>query len=406
MGRSFWLLYSGETASAVGTAASVVGLPVVCLHLTGDVRQAGLTGTALSLGILAARLPAGAAADRYDRRTIMIVGDLLGAFVLGSLAVMLACSWAPAPVLMVAAALLGATGSTLAPAENAAVRSWVPEESLPQALSLLQARAAVALIIGPLAGGALLMLDAPWIFAADASTYLVAAVCLAAMGRGPRVEASAERGLRGAMAGLRFIARSPFLRYAAINATVVNLVFNGLLIVIVASVADGGGGEAGVGLQTAALGAGGLVGSLIAVPAAKRAAPAWGIATATALIAGSLFLFALLHSGWAAGVCLIAASATAPVITVLISVVQMRITPPELQGRVHSGVGFLAQTASPLGPVLAGASTHALGITHTVVIAACAVLSVAAAGLAAGVKAPLGLPAPHGPATPLESRCD
>ncbi|MFE5094553.1 hypothetical protein ACFRCI_30430 [Streptomyces sp. NPDC056638] len=68
LGRSFWLLFTGESASALGTAASVIALPVVSLRLTGDVRQAGLTGTALSLGILLARLPAGAIADRCARR--------------------------------------------------------------------------------------------------------------------------------------------------------------------------------------------------------------------------------------------------------------------------------------------------------------------------------------------------
>ncbi|MFE7397070.1 hypothetical protein [Streptomyces sp. NPDC057557] len=68
LGRSFRLLFTGKSASALGTAASVTALPVVALRLTGDVRHAGLTGTALSLGILLARLPAGAIADRCARR--------------------------------------------------------------------------------------------------------------------------------------------------------------------------------------------------------------------------------------------------------------------------------------------------------------------------------------------------
>ncbi|MFC9626884.1 hypothetical protein ACFTXM_45350 [Streptomyces sp. NPDC056930] len=73
LGRSFRLLFTGKSASALGTAASVIALPVIALPVialrpTGDVRQAGLTGAALSLGILLARLPAGAIADRCARR--------------------------------------------------------------------------------------------------------------------------------------------------------------------------------------------------------------------------------------------------------------------------------------------------------------------------------------------------
>ncbi len=66
LGRPFWLLFGGEAASAFGTSASVIALPVVAMQASGDVRQAGLASTALSAGILLARLPAGVFADRFD----------------------------------------------------------------------------------------------------------------------------------------------------------------------------------------------------------------------------------------------------------------------------------------------------------------------------------------------------
>ncbi|MFE2442943.1 hypothetical protein ACFXDF_12925 [Streptomyces sp. NPDC059426] len=58
----------------------------------------------------------------------------------------------------------------------------------------------------------------------------------------------------------------------------------------------------------------------------------------------------------------------------------MRITPPQLQGRVHSGSGFLSQAVAPLGPVLAGASSHTFGLTPTVTCAATAVVLLAISG--------------------------
>ncbi|MGW6735159.1 MFS transporter [Streptomyces sp. NPDC055013] len=380
LGRLFWFLYFGESASAVGTAASVIALPVVSFHNSADVRLAGFISTALSLGIVLARLPAGVLADRYERRSLLLACNGAGALVLGTLAALESVGEAGWGVLLGAAFLLGAVGSTLAPAENVAVRNFVPAELLPRALALIQSRAAVAMIAGPLAGGVLLKVDAAWVFAADAGTYLVAA-CFAALlpaGAGPR---SAEQPpLKAVAEGLRFLWRSPFLRYGALNATVLNLVFNGLLIVIIASAEGSGAGSLGIGVQTAALGAGALAGSVVAAPVARRLPAGPGIACATGVVAAALLGFATVHSTWGAALLLAAATAAGPVITVIITSTQMRITPPRLQGRVHSGSGFLSQAVAPFGPALAGAGSHQFGLTPTVAGAAVVVLLLAVGG--------------------------
>lgn len=380
LGRRFWLLYCGESASAVGTAASVVALPVASFHDTGDVRLAGFVSTALSLGIVLARLPAGVLADRYERRTLLLACNAAGALVLGALAVLEALGAVHWSVMLAAGFLLGAVGSTLAPAENVAVRNFVDAELLPRALALIQSRAATAMIVGPLVAGVLLKVDAGWVFAADACTYLVAACCavLLPAGAGPRSEE--QPPLAAVVEGLRFLWRSPFLRYGALNAMVLNLVFNGLLIVIIASADGSGAGDLGVGVQTAALGAGALAGSLVAAPVARRLPAAPGIAGATAVVAVALLAFATIRSTWGAALLLAVATAAGPVITVVITSTQMRITPVRLQGRVHSGSGFLSQAVAPLGPVLAGAGAHEFGLTPTVAVAATAVLVLAVSG--------------------------
>ncbi|MCQ8194416.1 MFS transporter [Streptomyces rugosispiralis] len=379
-GRLFWFLYCGESASAIGTAASVIALPVVALDHSGDVRQAGFISTALSFGIVLARLPAGVLADRYERRTLLLTCNTIGAFVLGALAVLEATDATGTSALLVAAFLLGSVGSTLAPAENVAVRNFVDADLVPRALALIQSRAAVAMIAGPLAGGVLLKVDAAWVFAADAGTYLVAVWCVALLPAGAGTTSDQQPPVKAAVAGLRFLWRSPFLRYGALNATVLNLVFNGLLIVIIASAEDSGAGDLGVGVQTAALGAGALVGSLAAAPVARHLPPGPGIAGSTAVVAGALLGFATIRTTWATTLLLALAAAAGPVIAVVISATQMRITPPYLQGRVHSGSGFLSQAIAPLGPVLAGASAHTFGLTPTVACAAAAVVLLAIGG--------------------------
>ncbi|MEF3113790.1 MFS transporter [Streptomyces chrestomyceticus] len=379
LGRPFWLLFGGEAASAFGTSASVIALPVVAMQASGDVRQAGLASTALSAGILLARLPAGVFADRFDRRTLLLFGNLLGAAILGALALLQSSSALGLPLLTSAALLLGMAGSTLTPAENVAVRNFVHPDLLPRALSLMQARTAVSLIAGPVAGGALLTVEPAWVFTLDAATYLLAAACMAALPSGAGPVGAGQPALKAACEGVRFLWRSPFLRYAAINAAVLNLISNGLLIVIITS-AGGQRAGLGIGVQTAAIGTGVLVGSLIAPAVARRLPAARGIALSTGAIAVALMGFALVHGSGAAAFLLAVASVFGPVVTVLLTTAQMRMTPAGLQGRVHSGIGFLAQAASPLAPTLVAVSTHAFGLFPTVLGAALLVALLALVG--------------------------
>ncbi|GGY11115.1 MFS transporter [Streptomyces hiroshimensis] len=380
LGRRFWLLFSGEAASAVGTAASVIALPMVAYQVSGDVRHAGFTSTALSLGIVAARLPAGVLADRYPRRTLLLLGNAAGALVLGTLAVLRATGAVHPGALLVAAFLLGAVGSTLAPVENVAVRTFVQANLLPRALALVQSRAALALIIGPLVAGVLLKANAAWVFAADALTYLTAACCAFLLPAKAGPTGTAQPPLKAVTEGMRFLWRSPFLRYGALNATVLNLVFNGLLIVVIATCDRTGAGTVAVGVQTACFGAGAVAGSLVAAPVARRLPAGRAIALATAVIALALLGFATVRSTWGAALMLAIATSGGPVITVVLSSMQMRITPPRLQGRVHSASGFLSQAIAPLGPTLAGAGAHAFGLGTTVTAAAALVVLLAVTG--------------------------
>ncbi|MFF3276345.1 MFS transporter [Streptomyces chrestomyceticus] len=380
LGRPFWLLFSGEAASAFGTSASIIALPVIAPQSSGDVREAGLAGTALSAGVLLARLPAGVLADRFDRRALLLGGNLLGGAVLAILALLQGRDALLLPVLTLAALLLGMVGSTLSPAENVAVRNFVPPDLLARALSLIQARSAATLIGGPAAGGVLLATDPVWVFALDAATYLVAAACMAALPSSASPHSDKQLTLKAACEGVRFLWRSPFLRYAAVNAAVLNLVFNGLLIVVITAAGGGTQAGSGIGMQTAAIGAGALGGSLIAAPVARRLSAARGIALSTGVVAVALVGFATVRHSGAAALLLAVASASGPVVNVLLVTAQMRMTPAGLQGRVHSGTGFLAQAVSPLGPTLVALCTHAVGLFPTVLGAALLVVLLALVG--------------------------
>ena len=90
------LILLGQGISALGDAVTYTALPLLVLALTGSGFQMGIVGVLGRLPDLLFGLPAGALADRIDRRRLMIVADA-GApdWRLVPLSVVLACRrWA------------------------------------------------------------------------------------------------------------------------------------------------------------------------------------------------------------------------------------------------------------------------------------------------------------------------
>ena len=85
--RNFRLLWTGQAISLLGDAAFVVALGWRTFTLTGSARSLGLVLTFQGVGVLTTVLVGGALADRYDRRTLMLVSDLARFAVIGGLAV-------------------------------------------------------------------------------------------------------------------------------------------------------------------------------------------------------------------------------------------------------------------------------------------------------------------------------
>ena len=66
--RDFMLLWTGEAVSQLGSQASTVAFPLLVLSLTGSAAKAGIVGLAKWLPLALTALPAGMAADRFDRK--------------------------------------------------------------------------------------------------------------------------------------------------------------------------------------------------------------------------------------------------------------------------------------------------------------------------------------------------
>ncbi len=207
--RGFALVTLGQLVSLVGSRALAFALGIWVYLQTGSVTQFSvILVTALLPGLLA--LPfAGAAADRWNRRLLMVAGEIanaagttfcLVAFATGSLQV-----WH-----VYVAASLGSIGVAFQqPAYLASVAQLVPKQYLGRTNGVLQVVVSVSQAVGPLLGGTLIVLiGLGGVMVVDLTTVAVALVTLAVV-RIPdllfrRREESIWKEISG---GLRYIAR-------------------------------------------------------------------------------------------------------------------------------------------------------------------------------------------------------
>ena len=366
--RSYRLLWIGGAASALGSHASAIAMPLLVLALGGSATEAGVVGFAAGLPYLLAQLPAGVLVDRLDRRAVMVFCDIGRFLALGSVVVALTAGRPPLAQLVVVAFVEGVLTVGHQLAEQAAIRHVVPEEQLPEALSANEARIRGALLLGQPAGGALFGL-ARWLpFGFDLVTYLVSIVTSLALRGTFRAapaagEAPAPNPLAELRAGIAWLWREPFLRSAVLAIAASNLLFQSLsLIVIVAATGDGAAPGA-IGLLFAGAGAGGVAGSLAASKITRLLSMKAVVIGANWLWAALMPLIAVVDGPLALGLAFGVLCFVGPVWNVAVAAYQLRITPEHLLGRVGSAIGTLAFGVLPLGSLLAGWLLDGIGVT-------------------------------------------
>ncbi len=184
--------FAALAQSALGTGAAYVALLLVALDRFNSPWAIGLI-------LLADVVPAmllgplfGALADRWSRRACMVLADVLRA--VAFLGLVLVDGFVPTFFL----ALLAGVGTGLfTPAALASLPSLVEERRLPAATSLFGAIADFGFIAGPATAAVLLLLGGPeTILGANAVTFAISAVALAALRFGEAPPASEIEGPR------------------------------------------------------------------------------------------------------------------------------------------------------------------------------------------------------------------
>ena len=375
---AFTLLWCSRILSNVAFNMLGVAVGWQLYALTGSALDLGLVGLAQFAPIVLLTLVVGQVADRYDRRLIAAICQLVLA---GAAAVLVegsAHGWLSSTSIFAIVALIGAARAFENPTTTALVSDIVPRARVSRAMAWLVSATQTARIVGPALGGFLYVIG-------PGTTYLTAAVLFVASGlstalirTGKTARTSEPVVLESVLSGLVFI-RGQRVLLGTMSLDMFAVLLGGgattLLPIYVRDIL--GAGPGGLGVLRSAPAVGALMTSLFLAyrplqwrigRTLFRAVFVFGLATVAFAVSSS---FALSFA--ALGVL-----GAADVVSVVIrsSLVQIR-TPATMLGRVGAVHSLFTGTSNQLGAFASGVVAALIGTVPAVLLGGVGTIAIA-----------------------------
>ena len=164
---------AGVLLSLIGNWVEAAAYGYVVLLLGARPATLGLIGFLNTIPNLVFALPAGALADRYDRRTVLLVFQTLNMLLAAALAATWATGTLTLELLGVLAVVGGILGTLSFPAFQGMLAATVPREDLESAVALNSLSLQLARFVGPALAGFLLAVAGPtWVFGVNAVSFV------------------------------------------------------------------------------------------------------------------------------------------------------------------------------------------------------------------------------------------
>lgn len=381
----FRRVYLGSLLSNVGTWMQNVTLGAYVYEQTGSSSQVAFITFAQLGPLLVFSLVGGAIADRFNRRTVLVVVSVEQALFSLAIAQLTRDADPSMTLLMGAVLLIGVGQAVYAPTYSALIPTLVERSDLSGAISLNSASMNLSRVVGPAIGGVLFSrVGAPWVFAGNAATYLfiIGALWGLTLPRPAPVDVGESR-IQRVIGGVR-VAREDGIVGRCLITMVAFSFFCLPIVVLLPVLAHDNLGiderSAAYGFLYAAFGAGAVVGALSIgtflagrnlAKVVRAGLVAFGVTLATlALLRVAPLAFPVI---FAVGCAYFAT------VTSLATVLQQRLD-DAVRGRVMALWIMAFGGTVPVGAVVAGPASDAIGITP--VVLAGAVVSVLLASYA------------------------
>jgi MFS family permease len=365
--RSYRLLWTGAFLSSVGTWTQDVALSWLIHERFVDPRYLGYRSFAADLPLIAFMVLGGAAADRVDRRGILLTSQVLQMTFAAALGILYATGRLTVFPILLLAFLTGLAQSQSAPTYQAVLTTLVPPQQIPSAVALNSLQFNLSRAIGPVIAGVLLLYAGTgWCFAVNALSFLAVIVAIWRI-QIPSPGLAKKESLRESLAaGFRHVRESGVLSVLTLLALCGSFLAFPLITYLPVIAGDVlKTGARGYSQMLSAFGVGAILGALVTAQRGKvegrgRGAllglASYGLMTAAAVLSPWLTLsLALL---FLAGLSLVVA------FSVLNSLVQEN-APDALRGRIVGIYGLAFRGGMPLGSLVAGFFVRSFGAPVT-----------------------------------------
>ncbi len=381
--RNYRLFFTGQGLSLIGTWMQNVAMGWLVYRLTNSPFYLGLVGFASQVPILIAAPFGGVLADRFDRKRILIVTQLLS-MVQALIVTILAMTGVIQPWhIILLGTLLGTINGFDMPTRQAFVCDLVDTpDDLPNAIALNSLIFNGARLIGPLIAGILIAFAGEGLcFLINAVSFIPVLVAFAAMKIKP-TNITRPNGplLTGLKEGISYA-----FGFVPIKVILILLVFIGLVVMPYAVLLPVfardvlNGDSKTLGFLMAASGVGAITGALFL--ASQRNVTRLGgiIVSSMCIFAVGIIVFSASRTLWFSIIMMVLIGFGLMVLIVSLNTLLQMIVEDSKRGRVMSLYSMSFLGMAPLGSLLAGTSAHSIGAPLTVQL--CGVLCLLAAGL-------------------------
>ncbi|TWI65359.1 putative MFS family arabinose efflux permease [Pseudoduganella lurida] len=374
--RNFSFYLAARILGTLAVQMQNVAIGWQVYSMTHSLFYLGMIGLAQFAPFLLLILPAGHAADRYNRRNIITiclgVQLLVGALLLGYTLTGLQVVWPVFAVLV----LFGSARAFMGPATQAILVNMVPQQDFSKAVALSSSSFHVAVILGPTLGGLLYIYGPTLVYSIGAGLLLVATILMALTASPPQKTNREPATWHSVLEGLRFVMSRPIV-LGAISLDLFAVLFGGATALLPALAHDVLHiGPQGLGLLRTAPGAGAALCSIaLAFFPITRRVGLWmfggvalfGVGT---VILGSTGTFLI------AFICLLLMGAGDMVSVYVRHLLVQYETPDAIRGRVSAVNSVFIGASNELGEFESGVTAGWMGLTRAVVFGGAATLVV------------------------------
>ncbi len=359
--RVFFIVWFSQFISTVGTRMSRFALMVWAWEITHEALPLTLVGVFSTLPAIPLGMFAGALVDRWDRRRVMIWGDLIAG--LSTVAVLLLYVSDGLEIwhLYVVAIVAGIAGTFQSLAYSTAITAMIPKAQYARASGMMSLSEYISVVAAPLLAGILVdVIGLAGILLIDVVTFLAAVSTLHII-QIPRPSPSGEAVETGsfwkdAFFGFRYIFQRPsFIGLLFVYAAFILAESLGYPIIAPMILARTGDNAAILGNVQAVMGLGGIIGGVLLVawggPKRRVHGLFWGL-----LLTG-LLGDALMGLGQTLVIWLIAGFCLEVFIPMMIGsdqAIWRAKVPPDIQGRVFAARGLIFNVVEPIGVISGG----------------------------------------------------